>query len=119
MEYILASLGMVAGITEDVMNYTFNVSRSLACLLVDPALRRLTTVTIICLPFALLTGYFGVNFTPMWSVNHNSDLLFWEIAIPVILIVVPLFMWGDIRRMRHYLNRSWRRRRINKAFKCA
>ncbi|EJF56330.1 hypothetical protein DICSQDRAFT_71711 [Dichomitus squalens LYAD-421 SS1] len=110
MEYILASLDMVAGITENLMNYTFNM----ASYEMNEVMRRLTTVTIICLPLTLLTGYFGMNFTPMWSVNHNSDLLFWEIAIPVILIVVPLFMWGDIRRMRHYLDKSWRRRRINK-----
>ncbi|TBU21452.1 hypothetical protein BD311DRAFT_734402 [Dichomitus squalens] len=109
MEYILTSLDMVAGITENLMNYTFNM----ASYEMNEVMRRLTTVTIICLPLTLLTGYFGMNFTPMWSVNHNSDLLFWEIAIPVILIVVPLFMWGDIRRMRHYLDKIWRRRKIN------
>ncbi|EJF56318.1 hypothetical protein DICSQDRAFT_175000 [Dichomitus squalens LYAD-421 SS1] len=87
----------------------------------NPVMRHLTVVSNISCLLTLLTGYFarvlGMNLTPMWSVNHNSDLLFWEIATPVILIVVPLFMWGDIRRMMHYLVKSWRRRSINEAFK--
>ncbi|TBU27626.1 hypothetical protein BD311DRAFT_723910 [Dichomitus squalens] len=115
MEYILTSLDMVAGITENLMNYTFNM----ASYEMNDVMRRLTMVTIICLPLTLLTGYFGMNFTRQWSVHSHSDLFFWEVAIPVMLAIVPLFMWADIQRMGRYLDKRWRRRRINKAFKRA
>ncbi|EJF56391.1 hypothetical protein DICSQDRAFT_174966 [Dichomitus squalens LYAD-421 SS1] len=115
MEYILTSLDMVAGITENLMNYTFNM----ASYEMNDVMRRLTMATIICLPLTLLTGYFGMNFTRQWSVHSHSDLFFWEVAIPVMLAVVPLFMWADIQRMGRYLDKRWRRRRINKAFKRA
>ena len=55
-----------------------------------------------------------MNFTFMWSVKSHSDLFFWEVAIPVMLVVIPLFMWGDIQRLAHYIDKRWKRRRINK-----
>ncbi|TBU51703.1 hypothetical protein BD310DRAFT_318223 [Dichomitus squalens] len=103
MEYILASSDMVAGITKKFMNHTSNMASYEMNQVIRDSIGMCPgtgAVPIICLPLTLLTGYFGMNFTRMWSVNHNSDLLFWEIAIPIILIVVPLFMWGDKRRMR-------------------
>ncbi|TBU26615.1 hypothetical protein BD311DRAFT_725745 [Dichomitus squalens] len=115
MDYILTSLDMIAGITENLINYTFNM----ASYEMNEVMRRLTLATIIFLPLTLLTGYFGMNFDPMWSVQNNSDLLFWEIAIPVMLAVVPLFLWGDLKRMGHYLDKRLRRHKINKSFKRA
>ncbi|KAL1738815.1 hypothetical protein HDZ31DRAFT_50408, partial [Schizophyllum fasciatum] len=78
--------------------------------------RRLTLATIIFLPMTLLTGYFvndphraaqGMNFTEFWSVNNNSDLFFWELAIPIIVAVTTVFMWGDFVRIEHYLQKLW------------
>ncbi|KZV62792.1 hypothetical protein PENSPDRAFT_692194 [Peniophora sp. CONT] len=46
----------------------------------------------------------GMNFESMWSVQHgHSDLLFWKIALPVLGVCVPLFLWKDIVRIARYL----------------
>ncbi|OSD01191.1 hypothetical protein PYCCODRAFT_1436682 [Trametes coccinea BRFM310] len=115
MEYILTSLDMIAGITDNLINYTFNM----ASYDMNETMRRLTLATIIFLPLTLLTGYFGMNFQAMWSVQQNSDLLFWEIAIPVMIVVIVLFLWNDFKGMMHYLSKRMKRHRINKAYKRA
>ncbi|KAF6748393.1 magnesium transporter [Ephemerocybe angulata] len=101
MDYILTSLDMFAGIGENLINYTFN----LASYEMNEVMRRLTLATIIFLPLSLLTGYFGMNFVPMWSVQHNSDLLFWIIALPLMAIVIPSFMMSDIKKLIHYVSK--------------
>lgn len=81
MEYALASLDMYAAMAENLIAYTFNM----ASYEMNNVMRTLTLATVIFYPLTLLTGYFGMNFEAMWSVQHNSDLLFWEIAIPVMV----------------------------------
>ena len=49
----------------------------------------------------------GMNFTEFWSVNNNSDVFFWELAIPIIVAVTAVFMWGDFVRIFHYLQKRW------------
>ncbi|OCH85874.1 hypothetical protein OBBRIDRAFT_797715, partial [Obba rivulosa] len=61
MEYILTSLDMFAGISENLVNYTFNMMSYE----MNEVMRRLTLATIIFLPLGLLTGYFGMNFDNM------------------------------------------------------
>ncbi|KAG6820662.1 hypothetical protein H0H93_013513 [Arthromyces matolae] len=113
MDYILSSLDMFADITENLIGYAFN----LASYEMNQVMRRLTLATIIFLPLTLLTGYFGMNFEAMWSVNLHSDLLFWEIALPVMAVVVPMFMWSDIVELWHYVQKKMVARNAVKTIK--
>ncbi|OQO04770.1 hypothetical protein B0A48_09694 [Cryoendolithus antarcticus] len=49
------------------------------------SVQRLTIVSIFFLPLTFLTGYFGMNFESMPSVNENTEGFFWVIAGPVML----------------------------------
>nr|GAT55268.1 magnesium -like protein [Mycena chlorophos] len=115
MEYILTSVEMFAGIGENLINYTFNM----ASYEMNEVMRRLTLATIIFLPLTLLTGYFGMNFDAMWSVQGHSDLLFWEIAIPVMIVVLPMFITPDLIRMWHYFQKRVLTRNAVKTIKIA
>lgn len=108
VEYILASMDTYAGIAENLIDYTFNMKSYE----MNETMRRLTMATIIFLPLTLLTGYFGMNFEAMWSVNLHSDLLFWQIAIPVMLVVIPLFTWPDIKRVLHYMLKRFSEKKV-------
>ncbi|OJA15774.1 hypothetical protein AZE42_10296 [Rhizopogon vesiculosus] len=107
MDYILSSMDMFASVTENLITYTFNVKSYE----MNEVMRRLTLATIIFLPLTLLTGYFGMNFYAMWSVYDNTDVLFWEIAIPLMSVVIPVFMWADLKRAVHYAGKRWAARR--------
>ncbi|KAJ7454681.1 magnesium transporter [Mycena latifolia] len=123
MEYILTSLEMFAGIGENLINYTFNM----ASYEMNEVMRRLTLATIIFLPLTLLTGYFGMNFERMWSVQGHSDVLlpahparrFWIIALPVMAVVLPIFIVPDIKRMIHYVQKRILTKKVVKSFKTA
>ncbi|KAG7452072.1 magnesium transporter [Guyanagaster necrorhizus] len=113
VEYILSSLDMFAGITQNLIDYTFNMTSYE----MNEIMRRLTIATIICLPLTLLTGYFGMNFESMWSVKIHSDVLFWEIAIPVMCLVIPLAIWPDLMRMVHYVKKKMLTRKAVKMYR--
>ncbi|KIL00070.1 hypothetical protein PAXRUDRAFT_30110 [Paxillus rubicundulus Ve08.2h10] len=113
MEYILTSMDMFAGIAENLINYTFNIKSYE----MNEVMRRLTLATIIFLPLTLLTGYFGMNFDPMWSVNFHSDVLFWQIAVPLMAVIVPVFTWPDIKRIAHYTEKRFAARKQLKTAK--
>ncbi|TFL06266.1 hypothetical protein BDV98DRAFT_499232 [Pterulicium gracile] len=99
-EYIITSLDMFASITENLINYTFNM----ASYEMNVVMRQLTTATIIFLPLTFLCGYFGVG--PPSSSQHNDAYHFWVLAIPVCAVIVPLFMWADIQRGVHYMQKK-------------
>ncbi|KAI0271450.1 hypothetical protein BC834DRAFT_859558 [Gloeopeniophorella convolvens] len=114
MEYVLSSLDMFADMAENLINYTFNM----ASYEMNEVMRRLTLATIIFLPLTLLTGYFGMNFDNMWTIHHgHTDLVFWIIALPVMSVVAPSFMWPDIVRMVHYIKKRMLARDVKKDFK--
>ncbi|KAJ7597984.1 cora-like Mg2+ transporter protein-domain-containing protein [Mycena floridula] len=101
MEYVLTSLDMFAGIGENLIDYTFNMKSYE----MNEVMRQLTLATIIFLPLTLLTGYFGMNFESMWSLRR-SDLFFWILALPIMAIVIPMFMFEDLKRVgRWFLRR--------------
>jgi len=107
MDFVLTSLDMFAGISENLINYAFNM----ASYEMNQVMRRLTLATIIFLPLTLLTGYFGMNFTAMWSIHNNTDLFFWIIALPLMGVIVPMFLYTDIKRMVHYVQKVMAARR--------
>ncbi|KAK1224442.1 hypothetical protein PQX77_012664 [Marasmius sp. AFHP31] len=115
MEYVLSSLDMFAAISENLINYTFNMTSYE----MNEVMRRLTLATIVFLPLTLLTGYFGMNFEPMWSVNQNSDLLFWKIAIPVMAVVIPTFLMPDIKRVLRFIQKRMQTKQAVKTLKTA
>ncbi|KAH9948220.1 cora-like Mg2+ transporter protein-domain-containing protein [Amylocystis lapponica] len=116
MEYILTSLDMFAGVSENLINYTFNM----ASYEMNEVMRRLTLATIIFLPLTLLTGYFGMNFENMWSIMHgHSDVVFWIIALPLMALVVPLFLWSDVHNMAHYIQKRMIKEKVKKSYKRA
>lgn len=98
------------------------------------ARRRLTLITIVCLPLTLLTGYFGMNFTEMWSLQ-GSDVLyahshgmmpslisansFWTLALPILSVVVPIFAWHDIMAMIHYLKKKMEAQKVAQVYSTA
>ncbi|RDB27992.1 Cobalt/magnesium transport protein CorA [Hypsizygus marmoreus] len=112
IEFVLTSLDMFAGISENLINYAFNT----ASYEMNQVMRRLTLATIIFLPLTLLTGYFGMNFVHFAAIN-NSDLLFWKISIPVMLALIPIFMLTDIQHIIQSLRKRWEARRSVKAYR--
>ncbi|THH04885.1 hypothetical protein EW145_g5200 [Phellinidium pouzarii] len=113
IDYIISSIDMFSGVSENLINFTFNM----ASYEMNEVMRRLTMATIIFLPLTLLTGYFGMNFQPFWAVNNNSDALFWKIAVPVMVVVAPLFLWPDFERMYYYCMKRWSAYKSKKALK--
>ncbi|KAF7345241.1 Magnesium-like protein [Mycena sanguinolenta] len=103
MEYVLSQLDVIAGIGENLVDYTFNMTSYQ----MNEVMRRLMLVTVIFLPLTLLTGYFGMNFDFMWTTKHNhSDVIYWVIALPVMAIILPLFLGPDIERLVHYVRKK-------------
>ena len=55
-----------------------------------------------------------MNFEHMWSVNSHSDLLFWEIALPMMAVTITIFFWRDFGRMAHRLKKRMQHKKIDK-----
>ncbi|KIK54135.1 hypothetical protein GYMLUDRAFT_48945 [Collybiopsis luxurians FD-317 M1] len=99
MDYILASLDKVYHLSENLIQYSFN----LTSYEMNVIMRRLTLITVICLPLTFLTGYGGMNFEAMWWTKNpdHSDVWFWIVALPVMAVIIPFFLIPDIKRLYH------------------
>ncbi|KAM6498834.1 magnesium transporter [Amanita muscaria] len=104
MEFALASIDMFSGISENLVNYAFNM----ASYDMNTSMRRLTLATIIFLPLALLTGYFGMNFQPFPAVDKHSDLFFWEVAILLMIVLLPIFLYPEFAQYVKKRVKMWR-----------
>ncbi|PCH36397.1 hypothetical protein WOLCODRAFT_82117 [Wolfiporia cocos MD-104 SS10] len=107
LEYIIMNLDMFASISDNLINYTCNmVSYQLNDVM------RLTIVTIVFLPLSFISGYFGMNFSTSWP--QTSVMRFWEIALPVMAVTIPVFLWPDIQRLVRYIEKQVIRRQVRK-----
>nr|GAT44541.1 predicted protein [Mycena chlorophos] len=97
-EYILSTLESIAGIGDSLTDYTFNM----ASYSLNDTMRKLTIITIICLPLTFVAGYFGMNFTGVTWKSDWSDVLYWIISIPAVLVVFLFAVIPDIQRAVYY-----------------
>ncbi|KIM32024.1 hypothetical protein M408DRAFT_327383 [Serendipita vermifera MAFF 305830] len=95
LETILSSLDQFATIADNLIDLTFNINAHNT----NEQMKRMTILMIVFLPLTFATGYFGMNFKPFPAVDEHTDILFWQIVLPVMAVVLPWAMWGDIRRM--------------------
>ncbi|CAE6503557.1 unnamed protein product [Rhizoctonia solani] len=109
VEYIMSSLDMFTSIAENLINYTFNI----VSYETNQVMRGLTIATVIFFPLTFLTGYFGMNFDRMSSVQNNSELLFWIIAIPVMFVVTVAFLFPDIQKLFHFIKKRMATRKYD------
>ncbi|KAF5379226.1 hypothetical protein D9615_006046 [Tricholomella constricta] len=100
MDFVLTSLDMFAGISENLINFAFNT----ASYEMNQVIRRLTLTTIIFLPLTLLTGYFGMNFTSFRAID-GSVSLYWAVALPSMAALIPIFMSSDLRNVYQYVKK--------------
>ena len=55
-----------------------------------------------------------MNFESMWSVDKHTDILFWEIALPMMAAIITIFFWADFGRMLHRLKKRMQHKKIDK-----
>jgi len=110
VEYIMSSLDMFTSIAENLINYTFNI----VSYETNQVMRGLTIATVIFFPLTFLTGYFGMNFADMPSVMQHSEAMFWEIAGPVMFVIVIAFLWPDVQRMVHFIQKRAATKKFDK-----
>ncbi|CAE6384301.1 unnamed protein product [Rhizoctonia solani] len=109
VEYIMSSLDMFTSISENLINYTFNI----VSYETNQVMRGLTIATVIFFPLTFLTGYFGMNFNVMPSVQEHSETMFWEIAIPVMIVIVTAFLFPDIQKLFHFIKKRMATRKYD------
>ncbi|KAG8987719.1 hypothetical protein FRB90_003182, partial [Tulasnella sp. 427] len=108
MEYVLASLEMFESITENLIAYTFNI----VSYDMNSTMRTLTVATVIFFPLTFLTGYFGMNFNGMLSVQAHSEAFFWTLAVPVTVFTVLAFNLVNIYNFFHWLRKKMVQKQI-------
>lgn len=110
IRYVLSSIDQFSTQSENLISYIFNLSSNM----ISTTMSRLTLVTVIFMPPILLAGYFGMNFTRMWSVHNNNDSLYWKIAIPMLAVILPAFLWADMQRVVHRIRKEYQARQAER-----
>jgi len=105
MDYILSSMEMFSSQAENLIDYTFNLVNYET----NQSMWRLTIVLVVFFPLTFLTGYFGMNFKGGFFAIQGTDLFYWEIALPMMAVLILLVTYGDIIKVwnafmanRHY-----------------
>lgn len=78
----------------------------------NESMAQLTAVTILFLPLTLITGYFGMNFTEMPSLEH-SELFSWYLAAPVVCVTIVLV---SRRRVKQFFVSLRRRKNVRRTY---
>ncbi|KAH8825542.1 magnesium transporter [Flagelloscypha sp. PMI_526] len=108
MTFVLASLDMFSGISENLINYAFNT----ASYEMNSTMQRLTAATIVFLPLSFITSYFGQNFTSSWT--SRSDIFFCMIAVPIMAVYLPLVFFSEIKHLLRHWERKMKIRQVTR-----
>jgi len=60
---------------------------------------------VIFFPLSFLTGYFGMNYAVMPSVQTHNESFFWIVTIPVMVVVVGTALFPNFVSMVHYFKK--------------
>lgn len=82
--------------TENLTSLIFNTIAASQ----NESVRQLTLISSFFLPLSFLTGYCGMNFEVMPTVNNHSELTFWIIAVPVMSLTAILLLGARVIRLR-------------------